>query len=110
MAKSSNKTQHIVQHAASFRVSVVYGFQDKLKIVILGEILQGDITEGMNLQARLSDGTSVGMWEVTEVLVMDFINGQENNKFISLIVKCKDVSDFKLLQSLRVYDEIIIAA
>ncbi len=93
---------------ASFRVSVVYGFKIKLKIVVLGEVLNGRIDEGMKIKARLPHGTDVGEWEIIEILNMDFINGLENKNFIGLIVKCNNEADFKLLQSLRVYDEVIV--
>jgi hypothetical protein len=104
----SNKNNSEINNKAEFRVSVVYGFKVKLKIVVLGEVLKGSIEEGMMLQARLSQGTAVGMWEIIEILKMDFINGLENKNFIGLILKCKDEKDFKLLQSLRVYDETVV--
>ncbi len=52
--------------------------------------------------------TRIGGWLITEILKMDFINGSEDKNFIGLLVKCKDTEDFKLLQSLRVYEETII--
>jgi hypothetical protein len=92
---------------AAYRVSVVYGFKSKLEIVLLGEIIKGHITKGMKINAKLTHGTPVGTWNVKEILNMDFINGLENNNFIGIVVECNSDSDFKLLQSLRVYDEII---
>ncbi len=96
------------QNRAAFRVSVVYGFKDKLEIVLLGEILEGSVDAAMSIYVKLSEGTAVGKWRILEVLTMDFINGTENNNFIGLMVKCQDDNDFKLLQSLRVYDETVL--
>ncbi len=93
--------------AAQFKVRVVYGFLKKLKIVVLGEVLEGEIKEAMSLRAKFPHGSAVGSWPIIEVLDMDFINNMENKDFIGLILKCKDEADFKLLQSLRVYDEIV---
>jgi hypothetical protein len=106
MAKSKEQKNEV--NKAEFRVSVVYGFKVKLKIVVLGEVLNGNIEEGMMLQAQLAHGTAVGKWEIIEILKMDFINGLENKNFIGLMVRCKDENDFKLLQSLRVYDEVVV--
>ncbi len=108
MAKANNKQSKETSSRSEFRVSVVYGFKAKMKVVILGEVLNGKIEEGMELQACLPHGTAVGKWLIIEILNMDFINGLENKNFIGLIVKCKDENDFKLLQSLRVYDEVVI--
>jgi hypothetical protein len=96
------------QNRAAFRVSVVYGFKDKLEIVLLGEILEGSVDAEMSIYVKLSEGTAVGKWRIVEVLTMDFINGTENINFIGLMVKCQDDNDFKLLQSLRVYDETVL--
>lgn len=93
--------------ASQFRARVVYGFLKKKKVVILGEIISGDIKEGMHLHARLPHGTKVGNWEIIEILNMDFINGVENEDFIGLMLRCVSTIDFELLQSLRVYDEIV---
>lgn len=94
--------------SANFSVSVVYGFKNKLQIVLLGEIIDGKVEANMSIYVRLSEGTALGRWEINEILAMDFINGSENNNFIGLSVQCKDVQEFKLLQSLRVYDEILV--
>ena len=79
----------------------------KLKIVVLGEVLEGTVDESMSVKARLSHGSDLGSWEILEVLHMDFINNLEHENFIGLIIKCKDEADFKLLQALRVYDEVV---
>jgi|GEM_PF-6229828 len=88
-----------------FRVRVVYGFLKKLRIVILGDIEEGQVKAGMQLVTEL--GKELGSWEIEEVLKMDFINNHENQKFIGLQLICKSEQDFNLLKSLRVYDEIV---
>ena len=93
---------------AAFRVSVVYGFKDKLQIVLLGEITEGKVEASMSIYVKLSEGTALGKWQIGEILAMDFINGSENNSFVGLALQCKDEQDFKLLQSLRVYDETLM--
>lgn len=92
---------------ALFKVRVVYGFLHKLKIVVLGEVLEGKVVEGMKLKAVFSHGSTIGSWDIIEILDMDFINNQAHENFIGLMLKCKDEADFKLLQSLRVYDEVV---
>ncbi len=92
---------------AEFHVRVVYGFLNKLKIVLLGEVLSGTIKDGMIVRISFKNGTVVGEWEILEVLHMDFINQQDNTNFKGLILRCKNKDDFKLLQELRVYEETI---
>jgi len=103
MSESKNQTAR-----AAFSVSVVYGFKDKLQMVLLGEIKEGNVEASMSIFVRLSEGTALGKWEIAEILAMDFINGSENANFVGLAVQCKDEQDFKLLQSLRVYDETLL--
>jgi hypothetical protein len=98
-----NKEKTVTQ----YRVSVVYGFKNKLEIVLLGEIISGEISKGMKINVMLTHGTPVGNWTVKEILEMDFINGHENKNYIGIVVNCNNESDFKLLQSLRVYEETI---
>jgi hypothetical protein len=87
---------------------VTYGFKDKLKVVLLGELKAGVVVEdGMCLQVTLRNGVVVGTWEIEEVLHTDFINQYENPNFKGLMVKCKNIADFELLKSLRVYDEVV---
>ena len=100
---SKNKKQKEIK----FSVKVSYGFLPKLKIVLLGEILSGEVEDGMLVQVALDSGIVVGTWEIWEVLHMDFINQYDSNNFKGLMLKCKNKEDFKLLQSLRVYDEVI---
>lgn len=102
MAKKTKKK------SSKFKVRVVYGFLNKLEIVLLGEIQQGKVKEGQVIHAELPHETRIGGWEIMEVLNMDFINGSEDKNFVGLLVKCKDKADFKLLQSLRVYEETIV--
>jgi hypothetical protein len=104
----SETTIQIPSAKASFRVSVVYGFKDKLQIVLLGEIVEGYVESSMSIYVRLSVGTAVGKWNITEILAMDFINGTENKNFVGLVITCINEQDFKLLQSLRVYDETLM--
>jgi hypothetical protein len=104
----SNITNQLKTNKADFRVSVVYGFKNKLQIVLLGEITEGMVEASMSIYVRMSEGTAVGKWEISEILNMDFINGTENKNFIGLVVICKDEQEFKLLQSLRVYDETVM--
>lgn len=103
MAKKAKKVS-----AASFKVRVVYGFLNKLEIILLGDIISGKIEEGMHMKTILPHQTPVGSWKIKEVLKMDFINGNENQNFIGLVIHCKNEDDFKLLQSLRVYDETVV--
>lgn len=97
-----------MKKAAEFKVRFVYGFLKKLKIVLLGKVLKkGRISEGMQVQIVLNNGTHVGDWEIIEVLKMDFINELEDKDFIGLMLKCKSQEEFELLRVLRVYDEIV---
>ena len=102
MAKKTKKK------SSKFKVRVVYGFLDKLEIVLLGDIQQGKVKEGQLIYAEFSNETRIGGWPILEVLNMDFINGSEDKNFVGLLVRCKDKKDFKLLQSLRVYEETVI--
>ena len=92
-----------------YKTRVVYGFRKKLKIVLLGELISDavKVDDGMIIQVTLKSGVVVGTWEILEVLHTDFINATENPNFKGLMVKCKNIADFELLQSLRVYDEVI---
>lgn len=90
-----------------YRVRVVYGFEKKLKIVLLGELESGKVEDGMRVQVALSGGSVVGDWEIIEVLHTTFINQFENPNFKGLMIKCKTLEEFELLKSLRVYDETV---
>lgn len=96
-----------VKVQGSFRVRVVYGFQEKLKVVLLGSLESGHLQEGLAVQVTLESGSVIGTWEILEVLHTSFINQHENPNFKGLMLKCKNLADFELLKSLRVYDEII---
>lgn len=98
----------IKKKAARFKVRVVYGFLNKLEIVLLGDIQEGKIQDGQSIYAELPHNTRIGGWKIKEILNMDFINGSEDKNFVGLLVNCKDKEDFKLLQSLRVYEETIV--
>ncbi len=91
----------------TFRVQVVYGFKEKLKIVLLGALESGKLHENLAVQARLDSGAAMGTWDILEVLHTSFINQHEDPNFKGLMLKCKSLDDFELLKSLRVYDEII---
>jgi hypothetical protein len=90
-----------------FNVKVAYGFLPKLKIVLLGEVLDGEVKDGMWVQVLLDSGSVIGSWQIIEVLHMDFINQNDVPNYKGLMLKCKNEEDFKLLQSLRVYDEVV---
>lgn len=90
-----------------YKIRVVYGFKEKLKIVLLGELISGKVDDGMFIEVLLNSGLVVGKWKILEVLHTSFINQYENPNFKGLIVKCKNLADFELLKSLRVYDEVI---
>lgn len=90
-----------------FSVKVAYGFLPKLKIVLLGEVLEGKVHDGMWVEVKLESGSLVGAWQIIEVLHMDFINQNDVPNYKGLMLKCKNEEDFKLLQALRVYDEVV---
>lgn len=91
----------------SFRVRVVYGFKEKLKVVLLGSLESGKLQEDLAVQVTLESGSVIGTWDILEVLHTSFINQHENPNFKGLMLKCKNLADFELLKSLRVYEEII---
>jgi hypothetical protein len=91
----------------TYRVQVVYGFEKKLKVVLLGALESGKLNEDLAVQVKLESGAIVGTWDILEVLHTNFINQYENPDFKGLMLKCKNLADFELLKSLRVYDEII---
>lgn len=101
MAKKNTPTTN------KYKIRVVYGFKEKLKVVLLGELIAGKVDDGMLIEVALESGSSVGKWQILEVLHTSFINQHENPNFKGLIVKCKNLADFELLKSLRVYDEVI---
>ena len=109
MKKTASKAA--APHAkARFKVKVVYGFLSQLRIVLLGERLEGELQVGQAMQLKLSEQTDLGDWTVVEILNMDFINHLENPNFLGLVVECKDEAAFKLLQALRVYEEEVFLA
>jgi hypothetical protein len=101
MAKKNKKILN------TYKIRVVYGFKEKLKIVLLGELESGKVEDGMSIKIALDSGLEIGKWVILEVLHTSFINQHENPNFKGLIVKCKNLSDFELLKTLRVYDEVI---
>jgi len=86
---------------------VVYGFREKLEIVLLGELKSGKVKNGMHIQVTLKNGFVVGDWVISEVLHADFINQRESPNFLGFIIQCKNYADFDLLKALRVYDEVM---
>lgn len=90
-----------------FRVRVVYGFEEKLKVVLLGALESGELHEDSAVQVTLESGSIIGTWDILEVLHTSFINQYEDPNFKGLMLKCKNLAEFELLKSLRVYDEII---
>jgi hypothetical protein len=101
MAKKNKKILN------TYKIRVVYGFKEKLKIVLLGELESGEVEDGMSIKIALDSGLEIGKWEILEVLHTSFINQHENPNFKGLIVKCKNLADFELLKTLRVYDEVV---
>jgi hypothetical protein len=93
------------QESGIFEVRVVYGFKEKLKMVLLGEVKSGTVIEGMQVDITLNGVDNIGSWLIEEVLHMDFINNFENPNFKGLMLKCKNTEDFELLQALRIYQE-----
>ena len=61
----------------TFRVRVVYGFKEKLKVVLLGALESGKIHEDLAVQVTLESGSVIGTWDVLEVLHTSFINQHE---------------------------------
>lgn len=92
-----------------FKVRVFYGILEKLEIILLGEILSKKSIDATNASAEISldSGSVVGEWEIKEILHMSFINQYSNPNLKGLVLKCKSKEDFKLLESLRVYDETV---
>jgi len=101
MAKKNKKILN------TYKVRVVYGFKEKLKIVLLGELKSGKVDDEMSIKVTLDSGMEIGKWKILEVLHTSFINQHENPNFKGLIVKCKNLADFELLKTLRVYEEVI---
>lgn len=79
-----------------------------MEIVILGDLISGNVQSGMVVEVILRRGTKIGHWEIKEVLNTDFINQYESDNFLGLVLNCADESDFELLKSLRIYDECIL--
>ncbi len=93
--------------AAKFQARVVYGFENKLEVVLLGNPLEGKIVKGMSAHVQIGQTSQVGNWEIVEIQKMDFINDSDDHNFLGLVIRCADAAAYKLLQSLRVYDEIL---
>ncbi len=93
---------------SKFKARVVYGFLEQLQVVLLGNPIEGEILKGMSAHVQIGSASRVGNWKIVEIQRMDFINDADNHNFMGLVLKCKDVEEFNLLKSLRVYDEILI--
>jgi len=104
MSKKANASASV----AKFQARVVYGFENKLEVVLLGNPIEGKIEKGMSAHVQIGQSAQVGNWEIVEIQKMDFINESEHHNFLGLVIRCADVSAYKLLQSLRVYDEILL--
>ena len=100
-----NKQSHTKQ--ARFQVRVVYGFKNKLKIVLLGELISGTVEGKEQACLYLNPDVKAGQWPILEILHMDFVNQHQSENYKGIMLRCKDKHDFDLFQSLRVYDEII---
>ena len=92
---------------ARFQVRVVYGFENKLKVVLLGELISGTTDEKELACLHLNPDVVAGQWPILEVLHMDFVNQHQSENYKGIMLRCKDQHDFELFRSLRVYDEII---
>ena len=92
---------------SKFKTTVVYGFENKLEVILLGNPIEGNIEKGMRARVQIGQNSQVGDWEIVEIQKMDFINASENHNFLGLVIRCVDIAAYKLLQSLRVYDEIL---
>ncbi len=92
---------------ARFQVRVVYGFENKLKIVLLGELISGTIEDKEHAYLYLNPDIQAGKWPILEILHMDFVNQHQSENYKGIMLRCKDKQDFELFKSLRVYDEII---
>ena len=92
---------------SQFKVRMVYGFKTSHQVVVLGHIITGTAKEGMSAEVSLNQGVPIGEWKIKEILDIDFINDQENTDFIGLVLQCETVESYNLLQSLRVYGEVL---
>lgn len=104
MKKASATTPAV----SKFKARVVYGFLQRLEVILLGNPLEGYIETGMRGHIQIGDHSTVGDWEVVEIQRMDFINDADDHNFMGLVLKCKDINEFNLLKSLRVYDEVLV--
>ena len=93
---------------AEFKAQVVYGFLERLEVIILGATLKGNIEKGMRAHLRIGQTGREGNWEIVEIQHMDFINDIDGNDFQGLVVRCENVADFNLIKSLRLYHETIL--
>jgi hypothetical protein len=94
--------------ATTFKARVVYGFLERLEVILLGNPIEGKIEKGMHAHVKIGALANEGNWEIIEIQRMDFINDADNHNFMGLVLRCLNEKDFNLLKSLRVYDEIIL--
>lgn len=93
--------------SSKFKVRVVYGVRRKLEIILLGNLQEGTLREGMFVSVSLNEGRSIGQWPIEETLEMDFLNAEDFDAFTGLVLHCEDEHTFDLLKALRVYDEVV---
>lgn len=92
---------------AHFKVTTVYGFKSSREVVVLGHLLRGDASSGTMARLLLNKTALLGEWPIKEVLDIDFINEQDKTDFIGLVLTCENMDSYNLLQSLRVYGEVL---
>lgn len=107
MKKNNNPAASTATNSM-FKARVVYGFLERLEVILLGNPIEGKIEKGMRAHAQIGNMAQEGNWEIVEIQRMDFINDADNHNFMGLVLRCTDTADFNLLKSLRVYDEIIL--
>jgi hypothetical protein len=103
-----NTTPTAASVATTFKSRIVYGFLERLEVILLGNPIEGKIEKGMHAHVKIGALAKEGNWEIVEIQRMDFINDADNHNFMGLVLRCLNEDDFNLLKSLRVYDEIIL--
>lgn len=105
--KKQNST-NIQPTTVEFKAQVVYGFLERLEVIILGSTTKGNIEKGMRAHLRIGETQREGNWEVVEIQHMDFINDIDNSEFKGIVLRCENTADFNLVKSLRLYNETIL--
>lgn len=101
-------TTNIQLANAEFKAQIVYGFLERLEVIILGSTVRGNIQTGMRAHLRIGDTQKEGNWEIVEIQHMDFINDIDSKDFKGIVLRCENTADFNLVKSLRLYHETIL--